>query len=523
MKKHQGKELSMNKVREILRLSLEKGLSQRDISRSVVVGQSSVNRYLSKVKDLGLTWSESEVLNDEELAILLGLQVLRQRISSHAAPDYKWVHQELKKKGVTLQLLWEEYQIEHPQGYQRTQFCELYRRWKTKLHPVMRQDHRGGEKVFVDYCGPTVSVRNPKNGSLRNAQIFVGVLGASNYTFAEATWTQGLPDWINSHVHMFEYFGGVPEAVIPDNLKSGVTKACFYEPDINPTYRDLARHYHVVVLPTRVRKPKDKAKVEAGVLLVERWIIAVFRNREFFSLEELNQEIWRLLKRLNERPFKKLPGTRKSAFEELDRPQLSPLPKERFTFSQWKNAKVNIDYHVELNRHYYSVPFKYVKEKIQIRYTDKTVEIFHHSIRIASHLRSNLPGRHTTLKEHMPTSHQRQMDWSPSRLIQWASSIGPQTSQLVKTILQSRKFPEQGYRSCLGIMRLNKTYSATRLEGACRRANLIGSASFGSIQSILKNGLDTFEVDLPQSLDIDHENVRGSQYYELNEKGNLPC
>ncbi|RLD24287.1 MAG: hypothetical protein DRI70_08420 [Bacteroidetes bacterium] len=251
--------------------------------------------------------------------------------------------------------------------------------------------------------------------------------------------------------------------------------------------------------------------------------MAVLRNRELFSLEELNREIQRLLTRLNERAFKKLPGNRKSAFEQLDLPELSPLPSERFAFTQWKNAKVNIDYHVELKRHYYSVPFKYVKEKVQIRYTDKTMEIFYHSVRIASHQIVDQPGKHSTIKEHMPSSHQHQLEWSPSRMIQWASSIGPQTAELVKTILQSRSFPEQGYRSCLGIMNLNQIYPTQRVESACRRANFIGSTSFGSVQSILKNGLDTFEVDLPQSLEINHNNIRGADYYENKQKGELPC
>ncbi len=519
----QGKGISMNKLKEILRLKYEKGLSQREISGSVLVGQSSVCRILQKVDRSGFLWSDLEGLTDEQLSETLGIRAVRVMKQEQAKPDFQWIYHELKKKGVTLDLLWREYRSEHPNGYGRSRFCSLYQNWKMKQHPVMRQEHRGGEKVFVDYCGPTVCIRNASNGKSREARVFVGVLGASNYTYAEATWSQSLPDWISSHIHMFEYFGGAPEAVVPDNLKSGVSRACYYEPDINPTYCDLAKHYNVSILPTRPRKPKDKAKVEAGVLLVERWIMAVFRNREFFSLNELNYEIHRLLKKLNERPFKKLPGNRKSAFEQLDQPFLNPLPFKRFEFAQWKNAKVNIDYHVELKKHYYSVPFKYVREKVQIRYTETTIEVFFRSNRIASHPISPIPGKHTTLKEHMPTSHQHQMEWSPSRLIQWARKIGPQTAILIETILQNRKFPEQGYRSCLVIMRLNKQWSAERLESACQRANFAGVTSFRRVQMILEKGLDTLELTPPESLEINHENVRGSLYYQNDEKGQWLC
>ncbi len=513
----------MNKIREIFRLSLENGLSQREISRSTSVAQSSVSRYLARGQELGITGSDLKNTSDADLSVLLGLQTVKPRERLRSLPDFEWFHQELKKKGVTRQLLWEEYRLEHPEGYGRTRFFDLYRDWTLKLNPSMRQNHRGGEKVFVDYCGPTMAIREAKSGKLRPAQIFVGVLGASNYTFAEATWTQGLPDWIGSHVRMFEFFGGVPEIVVPDNLKSAVSKACYYEPDLNPTYRDLAQHYQVAVLPARVRKPKDKAKVEAGVLLVERWIMAVLRHREFFSLEELNREIGHLLQKLNQRPFKKLPGSRQSAFEQLDRPQLAPLPRERFVFCQWKKAKVNIDYHVELNRHYYSVPFQYVREKVLLRFTEQTVEVFHRSQRIASHVRQDRPGQHTTLKEHMPSHHQQYSEWNPRRFIQWATQIGPETTEQIQRLLQARPFPEQSYRSCLGIMRLNKSYPTERLEAACRRANRLGTTSFGSLHSILKKGLDRFEIEKNEAIPLEHENLRGADYYQTQNSGELPC
>jgi transposase len=412
-------------------------------------------------------------------------------------------------------LLWQEHKEQYPQGYQYSQFCHLYRQWAKRVDPVMRQEHRAGEKLFVDYAGQTVPVYDLHTNQMREAQIFVAVLGASNYTYAEATWTQSLPDWIGSHSRAFIFFAGVPRVLVPDNLKAGVKKASFYEPDINPTYLDLANHYGTVVIPARVGKPKDKAKVETGVQIVERWILARLRNRQFFSLRQLNQAIAELLEDLNNKPFQKLPGSRKSAFESMDRPALNPLPSQPYQFAEWKKATVNVDYHIEVDRHYYSVPHALIKKKIDVRITNNTIECFYKSNRVASHIRSSNKGRHSTVKEHMPKSHQMWAAWTPQRFIRWAAKIGPHTQSLIENVLNSRAHPQQGFRSCLGILRLAKSYGDDRLDAACRRAVTIGGTSYRSVQSILKHNLD--QKPLPdqssESPPIEHVNIRGARYY----------
>jgi transposase len=412
-------------------------------------------------------------------------------------------------------LLWQEYKEIHPHGYQYSQFCHRYRQWAAKIDPVMRQEHRAGEKMFVDYAGQTVPVYDLHTNQMREAQIFVAVLGASNYTYAEATWTQTLADWIGSHSRAFAFFGGVPKLVVPDNLRSAVSKASFYDPDINPTYLDLVNHYGTVVIPARVRRPKDKAKVETGVQIVERWILARLRNRQFFSLGQLNRAIAELLEDLNNKPFQKLPGSRKSAFESLDRPALNPLPSQSYPFAEWKKATVNVDYHIEVHRHYYSVPHTLIKKKIDVRITNNTIECFYKNKRVASHIRSHHKGRHSTVKEHMPKSHQKWAQWTPDRFIRWAGKIGVHTQKLIENVLNSRAHPQQGFRTCLGILRLAKSYGDDRLEAASRRAVAIGGTSYRSVESILKHNLD--QKPLPdqssKSPPIDHTNIRGARYY----------
>lgn len=343
----------------------------------------------------------------------------------------------------------------------------------------------------------------------------MAVLGASNYCYAEATWSQTLPDWIASHTHALAFFGGVPQVVVPDNLKTGITKACFYEPDINPTYLDLANHYGAVVFPTRVRKPKDKAKVEAGVQIVEQWILARLRDHQFFSLQQLNRAIADLLKALNSKPFQKLPGSRKSMFETLERPALNPLPEQPYQYAEWKKASVNIDYHIEVDRHYYSVPHQLIKKNIDVRITSSIIERFYKSQRVASHIRSCHKDHHTTVKEHMPKSHQKWAAWTPQRFIRWAAKIGPHTASLTEMVLNSRAYPQQGFRSCLGILRLAKTYGDDRLDAACQRAVAIGSTRYKSVASMLKHNLD--QKPMPDEhvteTPIKHDNIRGPQYY----------
>ena len=509
-----GKRLSMRKIREVLRLKYELHRSNREIGLSCGIGSSTVSDYVHRARNAGLSWPLSEELDDSKLNELL-FPLPTPPNSTRLYPDFQEIHKELQaRKHVTLNLLWQEYKEQHPDGYQYSWFCQSYRDWAARLDVVMRHDHRAGEKLFVDYAGQTIDVIDPVTGEIRKAQIFVAVLGASNYTFAEATFSQQLEDWTGSHVRAFTFFGGVPEAIVPDNLKSGVTKFCRYEPDINPTYHDLARHYRTAVLPARIKKPRDKAKAEAGVLLVERWILASLRKHSFFNLAELNREIRRLLTILNAKPFKKLPGNRQSRFNDLDKPALKPLPTVPYEPAYWKKATVHLDYHVEVQGHYYSVPYNLVRKKLDIRYNARTVECFYRSQRIASHLRSDHRGRHTTVREHMPLKHQKYAEWNPERFKRWAAKIGPQTLLLTETLLVQRSHPQQAYRSLLGILRLGKAYGDERLEAACERALAINALSYRSIESILKNGLDHKPLqEKNESKPVHHRNIRGAHYY----------
>jgi transposase len=512
------KRTPIRQIREVLRLRFEKQLSERQIAQAVGVGRTTLQGYLRKAAQAQLTWPLPPDLNDEELQKLLYpiSPLVDEKIVSKSLPDFLHLHQELKKKGVTLQLLWEEYLQANPQGYQYTQFRVRYRKWENTLEPVMRQSHRAGEKMFVDYAGMTMGVVDRTTGEIQETQIFVAVLGASNHTYTEATWTQELPNWIASHVRAFEFFGGVSELLIPDNLKSGVVTAHRYEPYLNQTYQEMAEHYGTAILPARPAKPRDKAKVEAGVLGVERRILAPLRNRTFFSLHELNEALWELLDAYNQRPFQKLSSNRQTLFETLEKPVLKPLPQIPYEFAEWKKVRVNIDYHVEVKKHYYSVPYQLVRQQLDARLTANVVEVFHQGKRVASHARSFVEHRHTTVLEHMPKGHREHAEWTPVRLAQWAGESGMATKTLVEKILATHYHPEQGYRSCLGIMRLGKKYGKDRLEAACRRASNIPSPRYQHIESILKLGLDQkpFEPEQPVLPDLTHEFVRGAEYYQ---------
>lgn len=505
----------MRKIREVLRLKWEARLPDRQIATSCGISHPTVGRYLDRAREAGLSWPLPEEMTDEALEEQLFPPGPKTPTTERPVPDWAAVHAERKTRKVTLRLLWEEYREAHPEGYAYSRYCELYREWRHSLEPTMRLTHRAGEKLFVDYAGETMGVINPSTGEIREAQIFVAVLGASNYTFAEATWTQSLPDWIGSHVRALAFFEGVPRLIVPDNLKTGVTKASYYEPDINQTYHDLALHYSAAVLPTRVRRPRDKAKVEVGVQHVERQILHRLRHRTFFSLGELNDAIAPLLEVYNDRPFQKLPGSRRSQYEALDRPALQPLPARPYQYAEWKKARAGIDYHVEVDGHYYSVPYKYIKKTLDVRITQMTIEVFHTGTRIASHQRSVRRGRHTTVCEHMPKSHQRYAEWTPDRLIRWAAKTGESTARLVQLLLARKPHPEHGYRACMGIMRLGTTYGQARLEASCRRALANGSISYQSVKSILANGLDRRPLpEAPADREpIDHSHIRGPQYY----------
>jgi transposase len=511
-----AKRLTMRKTKEVFRLKFDCQLSNRKIAESCLIARSTVAEYLFRFQQAALSWPLPEAMDDTRLEELLFPPTALKPSTERPLPDWLYIHNELRRKGVTLALLWQEHKAQHPAGYQYSQFCYWYRQWAKKIDPVMRQEHRAGEKLFVDYAGMIIPVYDRLTAKAREAQIFVAVLGASNYCFAEATWTQSLPDWIASHARAFAYFGGIPRIVVPDNLKAGVTKACFYEPDINPTYLDMANHYGTVVIPTRVRKPKDKAKVETGVQVVERWILARLRDRQFFGLHQLNQAITLLLAALNQKPFQKLPGSRKSLFDDLDRPALKPLPAHSYQYAEWKKARVNIDYHIEVDRHYYSVPHQLIQKQLDVRITTNTLECFYKNKRVASHIRSCQQGRHTTVKEHMPKSHQKWAEWTPQRFIHWAGKIGPQTVQLIENILNSRRLPQQGFRSCLGVLRLAKSYGDQRLEAACKRAVAIGGTNYRSVESILKHNLDQKPLsdEAATVVPISHINIRGAHYYQ---------
>lgn len=510
-----AKRLSMRKIKEVLRLTWACNQSQRQVAQQCSLSRPCVRNYLARADEAGLSWPLPAELDDGQLERLLFPLAPKPALVERTVPDWTTVFTDMKQKNVTKFLLWQEYRGLHPNGYNYSWFCDHYRRWLGQRDLSMRQNHRAGEKLFIDYAGHTIPVINRHTGEITEAQIYVAVMGASNYTFAEATASQSLPGWIGSHQRAFEFFGGVTELLIPDNLKSGVTTPHRYEPDLNPTYSDMAQHYGVAVIPARVRRPKDKAKAEVGVQIVERWILAALRHHTFFSLHQLNQRIGELLVHLNDRPFRKLPGSRRSQFDALDRPALQPLPANPYTYADWKKARVNIDYHVEVDKHYYSVPYSLVKQELDVRFTVNTVECFYRNRRVASHVRSYCGGHHTTLREHMPESHRQYGDWSPERLVRWARQYGTSTAEVVTRILQARRHPEQGYRSCLGILRLEKTYGPQRLEAACQRALLLGTLRYKSVESILKHGLDqqpsTPEIEPPIS--DDHDNIRGPSYY----------
>jgi transposase len=388
-----------------------------------------------------------------------------------------------------------------------------------KLDLVLRQEHRAGEKMFVDYAGATIPIHDPQSGDVHPAAVFVAVLGASSYTFAEATTGQDLRNRVGSHQRAFEFFGGVVEVVVPDNLKSAVTHPSYYEPDLNPTYRDLGEHYGVAIIPARPYRARDKAKAEVGVQVVQRWIVAALRKRKFFSLDEVNQAIAELLARLNERPFRKREGSRATLFAQLDRPALKPLPATRFQFGEWKTARVNIDYHIEVGRHFYSVPYALVHQEVDVHLTAETLEVLHRGVRVASHVRSYEAGKATTLTEHMPKAHQKYVGRTPSRLIEDAHQVGPSTGQLAEAILAAKRHPEMGYRSCLGILRLAKTYPAERMEAAARRCLRARAYNFQSMDSILKNQFDRLPLagDPPVPPAVDHDNIRGAGYFDSPE------
>ena len=510
--------LSMRKIREVLRLKFELELSDRQISKSTQVSRPTIRDYVRRFAESGLSWPLPVMMSEADINARLFPAKTTLPDVLRAMPNWEEVNREMRRKGVTLYLLWQEYKVAQPDGFRYSWFCENYRKWAGKLDAVMCQEHLAGEKCFVDYCGKTMPVTDRHTGEIRQVQIFVGVMGASNYTFAEATFSQTLPDWIGSHIRMLEYFGVAPEILVPDNLKSGVSKTCRYEPETNPSYHDFANHYGIAVIPARSRKPRDKAKVECGVLVVTRWILACLRNRAFFSLAELNEAIGELLARLNQRPFKKMEGCRASLFRTLDYPAMRPLPAQRHIFSEWKKVRMGLDYHVDLgDGYYYSAPYKLIGKELEVNFSEYVVEIFYRGQRVASHARAHFGSKkQSTETAHMPEAHSKMAEWTPERIVNWAASVGVHTSNLIEALINRKAHPQQAFRAAAGIIRLGKHYGNDRVEAACRRALATKAISYQSVDSILKHQLDKLPLpqDNPQStLPLFHDNVRGPGYY----------
>lgn len=499
----------MRKIREILRLKAA-GLSPRQIADSVGSALSTVQGCLRRALQAELSWPLPAELEDPGLEARLYPPKLR--IEEIPLPDFAHVHRELSRPGVTRMLLWQEYKAQQPQGLQYTAFCVQYRGWLERTaEPVMRFEHRAGDKCFVDYAGQTVGVIDRHSGEIREAQIFVAVLGCSNYTYAEATWTQSLPDWLGAHVRALECFGGAPAAMVPDNLKSGVDRAHRYEPDLNRAYAEFAEHYGVAILPARVRKPRDKAKVESGVQIVERWILARLRNRQFFSLPELNAAIAPLLAEFNDRPFQKLEGSRSSRLLELDRPALQPLPARPYEYAQWKCAKVHPDYHIEVERAYYSVPYRHIGARVEVRLTARMIEIFLHRELLAAHPRLRKRGARSTLEAHRPANHRAVIDTTAEKLLARAEAMAPSVAQVLREQFQRKRHPEEALRVAQGILRLAEDFSPAQLSAACRRALELNACSYRSVRTLITT--PPASPPEPRTAPPLHENVRGSDYF----------
>jgi transposase len=517
----------MRKIREVLRLHFECGCRHRQIAAACSVSPATVSDYLDRAEQAGLTWEQASVLNDAEVEARLFKFIGRSEPSPRAAIDFKWVHAELGRVGVTLQLLWGDYQLAAQKAavrpYQYSQFCELYADWRAQRRLSMRQVHRPGEKLFLDYSGKKPRLCDPETGEVKEVELFVGVLGASNYTFAEATLTQTVPDFTASTVRALEYFGGAPRIMVPDQLRSAVKRPDRYDPEINDAFNELAQHYGVAAIPAPPAKPKGKAKVEAGVLIAQRWILARLRNRLFFTLAELNNAIAELLEELNTRRFKKLPGSRREAFEALDRPYLKPLPARRFELPQRKRTRANIDYHIDFDERHYSVPFGLRQKLIDVRATPGVVECFHNNVRVASHRRSYArPGTAVTNPEHRPKSHEDYGEWPPERMLSWAHRFGPHVEEVVRRTLGRYPQPEMGYRPVLGILRVAEKHGAAAMDAACQRALAVAGKSAPHrryIEGILKRGLERAVPVAPPVTprSAEHEFVRGGSYFDMEE------
>lgn len=507
----------MRKLKEVLRLRFELHLDQRQIARSCSISVSTVHEYLKRAEAAGVGWPLPADWNEARLQSALFPSTAEPRPCKDTLDCGEIQRQLRANRNVTLQLLWEEYRAANPNGYRYSRYCEIYQRWRKKQNVVMRQQHTPGEKAFIDWAGATIPIYDRQSAAVRQAALFVAVLGASSYTYAEVTRDQRMESWIGAHEHAFQFWGGVPSLTVPDNTRTAVTKASRYDPDINPTYQNFAVHYGFGVVPARPYRPRDKAKVESGVQVAQRWIVAVLRHRRFYDEAEVNEAIGQLLAAINQRPFRKREGSRLSQFLEFDKPALKPLPSEPFDLSHWSRARVNIDYHIAFDGSLYSVPYNLVHELVEIRSTATTIEILHKGTRVASHPRSRTRELVTTNPEHRPHSHQAHLEWTPSRIVEWGEKAGPFTAQLLERIMADKPHPEMGYRACLGIIRLAKQYSAARMEAAAaERALCAGACRYKSVESILKNSLDRLPITPSgePAAPSGHDNIRGAEYFE---------
>lgn len=511
-KRKKGRRISMIKIREIARLYLELNLGIRAIARSCNISTSTASIYVDRIKNLGATYKDISVLDDDALYELICPE--EENKIKRIQPDFDYIFHELKKKHVTLQLLYEEYKRDNPDGYKRSQFYNLYRRWLKTKDPVMRFNHKPGERMFVDFSGEKPHYCDPTTGHRAEVELFVSVLGASSYTFAYAVPDQTKESLVKANVKALEYYGGSPLYIVPDNLKASVTKPCYYDPEINKAFLAMASHYNMAVMPTRVRRPKDKAKVESAVLQVERRIIAVLRNRTFLSIYELNEAILEEVNKLNRRPLSGMDKSRYDLFMEIEKEALRPLPVERFEMASWKKAKVHIDYHVQVEKSYYSVPYTIIGEDVDIRYTDRVVEVYHKNRRVASHMRTYDKGRFITDKLHMPHSHRKYLEWTPERIKSWGEKIGINTKNLIDAVMKNKEHAEHAFRACLGIIRLAKIYPPERVDMACRKALDLGALNYRSVKSLLERKLETTAIVTDEKgITPVHDNIRGSIYY----------
>ena len=514
-RRKQARRTTVRDIRTILRLTHEQGLSVREISERLQISKTTISTYLLRAREAGLSWPLPPTHDDDVALERLLFGRAGRPPRDQREPDFALIARELKRKGVTLTLLWQEYRAAHPDGYGYTWFCDRYAAFERRTSATFRHWHRAGAVMQTDYAGHTVPVIDPVTGVIHAAQIFVAVLGASNLTYAFASLSQKLPDWIEGQVRALSFFGGVTRAIVCDNLKAGVVKALWFEPTLNATFAAMAEHYDTTVLPTRSRKPRDKGKVEGAVLIVERWILARLRNQTFFSLAELNAAVADLVKELNNRPMRHVGKSRRELFEEIERVALSTLPTVPFEYAEWKSAKVHPDYHVEVDKTFYSVPHRLIGRTVEVRLTHRVVEIFHDHQRIASHVRRSQRSGHVTVNAHMPKSHQRYANTTPANLIGRAARIGPNAAILVERMMRERSHPEQGYRSAMGILSLSPRYGAERLDAACERALLINAITYSSVNAILKSGLDRERpAPEPAKPAPPHANIRGNTYYQ---------